>query len=420
MRFDTIIIGGGLSSLVCGIRLQDRGQKCLIVSAGQNALHFSSGAFGLLGRLPDGTVVGEPLTAIGMLPEDHPYSKIGTERIEAYCKEVPGFFSSCGIDLHPAFTECDVPRNGFRITPLGTLKPAWLAMKDTELLKSREESLGKKALIVNFAGFLDFNTRFIAEGLEKRGTECRIEILKIKDVENLRKNPSEMRSVGIARVMSREENWKSVGNQVREMISGEDLVILPEVFGLDDAVITDWLKEMIPAKTFFIGTMPPSVPGIRAQMRLKKTFEKKGGMFLAGDTALGPVFEGSHVASVRTANLGSLPLEADNFVLASGNLFGKGIDVVPGTVREPVFGLDTVCPAEINDWCDKDFYAKQNYAGFGVATDKMMRALKGGEVIGNLFVAGSEVAGCNSLQEGSGAGVAIMTALYVADNILSD
>lgn len=427
MRFDTILIGGGLSSLVCGIKLQKAGRKCLMVSAGQNALHFSSGAFGLLGRLPDGTPVAEPLKVLFALPEEHPYSKIGTDKIAEYVASVPGFFRDCGIDLHSVTSSGEISsevgaalvRNGYRMTPLGTLKPSWLAMKDVTLLESRDENLGDKALIVNFAGFLDFNTRFIAEALEKRGTSCRIEAVRLKDIENIRKNPTEMRSVNIARVMDIEDNWKEFGHMVQNLYKDEDLIVLPEVFGLGGREISRWLQEMIPAKVLFLGTMPPSVPGIKAQMLLKNAFESAGGTFLMGDTAIDPVIEGNTVKSIRTVNLGNIRLEADSFVLASGNLFGKGLDAAPDKVVEPVFGLDVDYPADRKDWCDQDFFSWQNFSGFGVITDSSFKARKDGSIIDNLYVAGAELGGCNPLKEGSGAGIAILTAMSVADNILA-
>lgn len=441
MKFDVVIIGGGLSSLVCGIKLQKAGKKCLMVSAGQNALHFSSGAFGLLGKLPDGTDVVEPLSAVEALPSEHPYSKIGKRRLSEYVASVPGFFSECGVALHPvpstgsgirpdtasvsAVTEpvevveaTGTIRNGYRITALGTLKPAWLAMDDVTLLASKDEKIGEKALIVNFSGFLDFNTRFIAEGLEKRGTACRIESVKLDEVEHLRKNPAEMRSVNIARVMNHENSWKQFAHKVQELLDGEDVVILPEVFGFENPVIMQWLKEMVPAKIVFIGTTPPSVPGIRTQRLLKKAFEAAGGTFLTGDEALDAVFDAERVASIRTANLGELRIEADTFVLASGNLFGKGLVASPDAVKEPVFGLDVDYPAERKDWYDEKFFARQNYTGFGVKTNGDFQPLRDGKVVPNLYVVGSEVGGCNPLAEGSGAGVAIMIAFSAADSIL--
>ena len=428
MKFDTILIGGGLSSLVCGIKLQKAGRKCLMVSAGQNALHFSTGTFGLLGKLPDGTPVTEPLKVLFSLPEDHPYSKMGTDKVAEYAASVPAFFSECGIELHPVSNPGpDISgevggvmiRNGYRMTPMGTMKPAWLAMKDVTLFKSKKDFPWKEVLIVNFAGFLDFNARFIAESLEKKGMKCRIERIRLKCVENIRKNPTEMRSVNIARLMNIEDNWKEFGHVVQSLVKGEDLVVLPEVFGLGGKEITDWLAEMIPATVLYIGTMPPSVPGIRAQMMLKNVFEAAGGTFLMGDTAIDPVIEDNKVKSIRTVNLGDIRLEADNFVLASGNLFGKGLEAAPGKVSEPVFGLDVDYPSERKDWYDEDFFARQNFAGFGVVTDGDFKAMKDGRVIENLFIAGSELGGCNPLYEGSGAGIAILTAMCVADNISS-
>ena len=68
MKFDTIIIGGGLAGLLAGIRLQRAGQDCALISTGQSAMHFWSGAFDLLNRLPDGTEVDYPLEGMQKLP----------------------------------------------------------------------------------------------------------------------------------------------------------------------------------------------------------------------------------------------------------------------------------------------------------------------------------------------------------------
>ena len=89
MKFDTIIIGGGLAGLVCGIRLQEGGYKCAMVSTGQSALHFSSGSFDLLATLPDGTPVEHPLEAMSRLESPHPYARIGADNIARYDREFP-------------------------------------------------------------------------------------------------------------------------------------------------------------------------------------------------------------------------------------------------------------------------------------------------------------------------------------------
>lgn len=124
---------------------------------------------------------------------------------------------------------------------------------------------------------MDFNSVFIAEGLEKKGLSCRIESVKLKVVENLRANPTEMRSINIARVMEQEECWKEFGRTVHSLLKDEDVVVVPEVFGLNNPLVCDWVREMIKVKVLFVGTMPPSVAGIRTQKLLKKGFREHRG-----------------------------------------------------------------------------------------------------------------------------------------------
>lgn len=77
------------------------------------------------------------------------------------------------------------------------------------------------------------------------------------------------------------------------------------------------------------------------------------------------------------------------------------------------------CSGDRNTWYDQDFFKSQAFLSFGVKTDGKLRGLKDGKVIENLYVAGSVLGGCNPLYEGSGAGVAIMTAMCISDTISS-
>ena len=215
------------------------------------------------------------------LPEDHPYSILGEEKVRKYAEEAPVFLQECGIKVSG-----NAASNSWRITPTGERKPSWLTLGDFTSLGSKDEKIGNKVLIVNILGYLDFNTKFLADSFEKQGSSCRISSIKLDEMERLRKNPSEMRATNIARVMDRDGIWEKAAEQVKGMLQGEDTVVLPAVFGLKDGSVTDKIRETIGVRTVFVSTMPPSVPGIRSQMDLKAEFERSGGRFFMGDTVV--------------------------------------------------------------------------------------------------------------------------------------
>ena len=123
MKFDTIVIGGGLSGLTAANVLAARGQRVAIVTNGQSTLHFGTGSFDLLGYDTEGKVIENPLEAIKALNAEHPYAKLGAEEVASLAKEVQSLLESCGIH-----TTGNAEKNHYRITPMGTLKPTWLSI----------------------------------------------------------------------------------------------------------------------------------------------------------------------------------------------------------------------------------------------------------------------------------------------------
>ena len=372
MRFDTVIIGGGLAGLTAGISLQEAGQKVAIVSAGQNAMHFFSGSFEQAGPV--------------------------RERVSA-------LFAAAGVRTNAI--------DGLQLMHMGKFQPVSLTLEDVTVFP--EEHIAEKALIVNFTGFHDFYCTFLAETLEKAGTACRIRFVRLPEMEHLRTSPSEMRSVNIARVL--DEYWEKAVSDIRILLGDEDLIILPQVFGLKDASVLDKIRTALPARVAFVGTMPPSVPGIRTQMLLKRRFEVLGGTFLMGDEVTSAALHEGIVSSITTRNLDTARLFADHFILASGGYFSKGLAATPTQVYEPLFGLDIDYPAERKDWYDADFFAEQPFMDFGVKTDASLQAIKDGETVKNLFCIGSVLGGTRKEEFGTAAGLAIRTAFAAVDTI---
>lgn len=407
MKYDAIIIGGGLSGLTAGIELSRKGKKCLIVSSGQSALHFFSGSFELYGMDAD------PFKAMESLAPQHPYSMIGLEKVRALAAGVKPFFKEMGIEF-----KGEDGLNHWRVTPLGLTKPAWLTLDEYASIPSDGQIPWKKVAILNIDGFLDFHASYIAAGLESKGVETSVKGISMPELEKLRHNPTEMRSANISRTLVR-DSINTLAARINEHAKDVDAVLMPAVVGLTGCSDVVRLKEIVDRPLHFIATLPPSVPGIRLQMMLKKHFQKVGGTYMLGDTVTGGEFENGRLNYITTQNHADVRFEADDFIIATGSFFSKGLVSDINGVREPIFGLDVKSAEDRSDWYKRNLFEAQPYMNFGVATDNAFHVLQNGSVVENLYAVGSVIGGCNSMKEGSGAGVAVLSSLHVASLILN-
>lgn len=414
MTFDNIIIGGGLSGLVAGIGSQRAGRRTAIVSAGQSALHFWSGSFEFLSHSGGADVVESPLKAAASLPAAHPYLRIGLDRTERLLEGVAPLMAEAGIRVHGS-----IHRNHFRLTPMGFLRPAWMSLDDYFTVESPDEVRGRSYAIVNIAGYIDFYPRFLEHGLRRLGADCFTAQVDIPQLAVLRKSTTEMRATNISRFMT-DEAVDALARKVEEVSAGADAVIMPAVLGIFSDAPVERLRAALSRPVHFVATTPASVPGVRCQLALRDLFTRLGGTFVPGDTVKRGDFSSDRLQRIYTRNFGDMPLEASNFVIATGSFFGQGLIASIDRVYEPVFGLDVEASGCRSEWYDKDFYRPQPYMAYGVSTDAHFRPSREGRTITNLYATGALLAGFDALTEGSGAGITLATALHAAEQITAN
>ncbi|MBQ9475383.1 MAG: FAD-binding protein [Bacteroidales bacterium] len=130
-----------------------------------------------------------------------------------------------------------------------------------------------------------------------------------------------------------------------------------------------------------------------------KEFRDAGGTLLSGDRAVGAELSDGRIKSIKTEKLGSTPLEAENFILASGRFFSRGLVATMDAVIEPVFGCDVQYDADRTKWVNEDFFGAQPFENFGLITDEKGCVSISGKVVPNLFAAGEILAGKVDIEE---------------------
>ncbi|MFM4849829.1 glycerol-3-phosphate dehydrogenase subunit GlpB [Aeromonas rivipollensis] len=422
MKFDTIVIGGGMAGLSAALRLAEAGQKTLLMASGQSALHFSSGSVDLLESEGDPRAA---LPAFMAAHPDHPYSKVGLTNIEASLADLQRHCHEQGL---PLFRQ---ERNHQRLTPIGTLKSTWLSPETCACVT--EAPTPDVLLLATLEGFRDFHPALAAANLatHARFAHCRILTgeIRLPQLAAFSRNPHEFRSADIARLFDKQQHdrqdlltdlAREIGRMVQECGEpGCRHIVLPACLSL--GLVGPRLAEL-EARTGCtikeVATMPPSLIGMRMQEALKRRFLALGGTFLTSERVLGARYDGDRVVGVHSQNGDDQLFEADHFVLASGSFFSRGLESRLGGIREPIFDADVLSLPERDAWAGRRLFDHHPFMGFGVKTDDQLRVLRGGKPLANLYGAGSVLAHYDPVREGSGSGVAVATGWQAAGHIL--
>jgi glycerol-3-phosphate dehydrogenase subunit B len=231
--------------------------------------------------------------------------------------------------------------------------------------------------------------------------------------------------IELARAFEAADFRRRTVQAIQKESKGYGRIGLPAVLGLGQHanVLAD-LEHGLGKPVFEISTLPPSVPGRRLYEALKRTFLAAGGRLILGSKVVGGTIQDGRVTRIRfeTANRPKT-VQADHFVLATGGIFGGGIQTdEKGNLWDAVFGLPVAFDADRHKWFAPRFIVPTGqpvgYAGLYVNERWNPLDAHQTPLAENLYVAGATLAGSNWIGGRTGNGVAVTTAAAVAGQIV--
>ena len=417
---DVLVIGGGLAGLTSALKAAREGADVRLVSYKQSSLRHASGLVDLLGYTPDGEgPVTDPYAAMSDLHDDHPYQTVGVETV----REAMGLFDDV-TDYRGDHTETNalLPTHGGTVKPTArypTGAAAGLASDDRDVL------------LVGLESMVDFDAPHAAAHLEAAGVPFDVRGETIRFPGDLQADAKITRYAklldtnGEVAVRGRKKGARdALAEQINTVHEKEPRVGFPAILGDDhtDAVRAA-LEEKIGADVFEVPMGPPSLPGLRLEDRLFEALDASGASFETGNPVVDFDADGDRIETVYIEKNGArIPNSADQYILATGGLVGKGIESDRESVHEPIFDCHIEHGEDRYEWFDGDAFGDHPFARFGVETDETLRPLTASDSVEfeNLRAAGSVLGGYDFQAEKSGSGVSIATGYMAGENAAAE
>ena len=416
---EVLVIGGGLAGLTSALSARRAGADVRLVSYKQSTLRNASGLVDILGYTPDGDgPITDPYRELGDLPDRHPYSKVGVDTV----REGMGLFDDV-TDYEGGHTDTNalLPTHGGTVKPTARYPPsaaAGIASDDRDLL------------LVGIEAMTDFDAPHVAAHLDAAGVPFDVRGVTIEFPGDLRDDAKITRyaklldtngevAVRGRKVPARE----ALAQRVNPLIEDEKRVGFPAILGDDHpGAIRASLSEQMGVDVFEVPMGPPSLPGLRLEDRLFAALDESGASFETGNPIVDYEGDGHVERVVLEKNGARIPLSADQYVLATGGLVGKGIESSREGVKEPVFGCHVPHPEDRYDWFSTEVFGDHEFARFGVPTDVELRPLDANDGVefDNLRAAGAVLGGYDYAAEKSGSGVSIATGYAAGRNAAAE
>jgi glycerol-3-phosphate dehydrogenase subunit B len=420
---DVVVIGAGLAGLSAAIAAAESGARVHVLAKGHAATHWGPGGIDVAGMAAAST----PRDGVRLLAGEagHPYAFLGAD-VAAALDWIRPHLAAGGVEY---VGDLDTPLQLAPTSIGGTRRAAILPAGQAAALSPW--AAGERLVICGIAGFKDFWPEAIAASLSRArvwdGGNRPASVTPISVVLPGLAGRHNLNALEIARRFD-DPAWRAsaieaMARAIAAVPGSGGRVAVPAVLGIrDHAAVLEAIRGKIPAATFEMPLVPPSVPGMRLYAALRAALIRAGGRVQIGEMIERIDRDGHAVTAVVSAAAArTYTVRAGALVLATGGIAGGGLVAErDGRLLEPLLGLPVEAPAA-NHWLAVDAFEPAGHPleKAGIRTDAQLRPVDadGAPVFENVRVAGSLLAGQRYIRERCGDGVALASGWRAARSL---